>query len=177
MCVCVCVCVRVQSCQTLFNSTDCSPTDFSVHGISQARILEWVSISFSRQSSRPRDWGFISCVSCSAGGFFTCWASREALRLAPLKPNHAHKFLLKLKLWISRSRMGLRVSTASKLPGYGPGPQLEKGGRQGPSIYKHCEGPHFQAGLTEQSCFIISPEEIHPYLLLRHLLLLRPSCS
>ena len=34
---------------------DCSPLGFSVHGILQARILEWVAISFSRESSRPRD--------------------------------------------------------------------------------------------------------------------------
>ena len=47
-----------------------------VHGISQARILEWVAISFSRASSQPRDQ---TCVSCMAGGFFTAWATREAL--------------------------------------------------------------------------------------------------
>ena len=40
----------------------------SVHGISQARILEWAAVFFSRGSSRPRDW---TLVSCSAGGFFT----------------------------------------------------------------------------------------------------------
>ena len=43
----------------------------SVHGISQARILEWIAISFSRRSSWPRDRTHISCVSCSAGGLFT----------------------------------------------------------------------------------------------------------
>ena len=41
----------IQSCPTLCNSTDCSPTDSSVHGILQARILEWVAIPFSRGSS------------------------------------------------------------------------------------------------------------------------------
>ena len=41
----------VQLCFTLCNPMDCSPTGFSVHGISQARILEWVAISFSRGSS------------------------------------------------------------------------------------------------------------------------------
>ena len=50
MCVCVCVCVYVcvlvtQSCLTLCNPTDCSPPGSSVHGIFQARILEWVAIS------------------------------------------------------------------------------------------------------------------------------------
>ena len=41
---------------------DCSPTDSFVHGIFQARILEWVAISYSRQSSRPRDWTHILCI-------------------------------------------------------------------------------------------------------------------
>ena len=44
-----------QSCLTLCDPMDCSPPGFSVHGILQARILEWVAISFSRGSSRPRD--------------------------------------------------------------------------------------------------------------------------
>ena len=41
---------------------DSNPPDSSVHGISQARILEWVAISFSRGSSRPRDWTHVSCI-------------------------------------------------------------------------------------------------------------------
>ena len=44
-----------QSCLTLCDPVDCSPPDSSIHGIFQARILEWVAISFSRGSSRPRD--------------------------------------------------------------------------------------------------------------------------
>ena len=44
-----------QSCLTLCNSMDYSPPSSSVHGILQARILEWVAISFSRGSSQPRD--------------------------------------------------------------------------------------------------------------------------
>ena len=44
-----------QSCPTLCDPVDCSPPGSSVHGILQARILEWVDISFSRGSSRPRD--------------------------------------------------------------------------------------------------------------------------
>ena len=52
---------------------DYSPQGSSVHGISQARILEWVAISFSRGSSRPRDQ---NCISCLAGGFFT-WESQN----------------------------------------------------------------------------------------------------
>ena len=55
---------------------DCSLLGFSIQGIHQARILEWVTISFSRGSSWPRDWTW---VSCTAGRFSTDWAVREAL--------------------------------------------------------------------------------------------------
>ena len=54
---------------------DCSPPGFSVHGILQARILEWVAIPFSRHLPKPG----IEWVSCIAGGFFIIWATREAL--------------------------------------------------------------------------------------------------
>ena len=54
-----------QSCSTLCDPTDCSPPGFLVHGISHARLLEWVSISYSKGSSRPRDQTHISCVSCT----------------------------------------------------------------------------------------------------------------
>ena len=59
------VCVLVtQSCLTLCDTMDCSPPDSSVHGILQARILEWVAIPFSRGSSQPRDRTWVSCISC-----------------------------------------------------------------------------------------------------------------
>ena len=54
---------------------DCSPPDSSVQGIFEARILEWVAISFSRGSSQPRDQNQVSHI---AGGFFTSWDTREA---------------------------------------------------------------------------------------------------
>ena len=57
-----------QSCPTLCNPVDCSPECSSVHGISWARTLEWLAISFFRGSSWLRDW---TCVSCIAGRFFT----------------------------------------------------------------------------------------------------------
>ena len=62
-----------QSCPTL-----CDPFEYTVHGILQARILEWVAFPFSRGSSQPRDQ---TRVSCTAGRFFTNGAMREA----PLK--------------------------------------------------------------------------------------------
>ena len=60
-------CVHAQSCPTLCNPKDCSPPGSSVHGILQARILEWVAISFSRGSSYLRDWTQVSCVFYIAG--------------------------------------------------------------------------------------------------------------
>ena len=51
-----------QSCPTLCDPMDCSPPGSSVHGILQARILEWVAIPFSRVSPRPRDWTRVSCT-------------------------------------------------------------------------------------------------------------------
>ena len=75
--VCVCVCVWVtQSCPTLCDPMDHSPPGSSVLGILQARILEWVAMSFSRGSSQPRDWSWASHI---AGRLFTIWATREAL--------------------------------------------------------------------------------------------------
>jgi len=53
---------------------------FSVHGILQARMLEWVAITSSRGSSQPRNPTQVSPV---AGGFFTIWATREALTVIP----------------------------------------------------------------------------------------------
>ena len=55
--------------------TDCSLPGSCVHGILQARILEWVAIPFSRGSSWPRDQTWVSSI---AGRFFTIWATREA---------------------------------------------------------------------------------------------------
>ena len=58
-----------QSCLTLCDPTDCSPPVSSVHGILQARTLEWITIPFSRGSSWPRDQTQVSCI---AGKLFTC---------------------------------------------------------------------------------------------------------
>ena len=55
MCLCVCVCLLDQSCLTLCDPMDCKPLGSSVHEIFQARILEWVVISYSRQSSELKD--------------------------------------------------------------------------------------------------------------------------
>ena len=75
VCVCVCVCVYfcanivnvIQSHLTLCNPVDCRPPASSVHRIIPVRTLGWVGISSSRGSSWPRDWTWISRVSCTAG--------------------------------------------------------------------------------------------------------------
>ena len=59
-----------QACPSL-----CDPMDYTVHGILQVRILEWIAFSFFRGPSQPRDWTQVSRI---VGRFFTSWATREA---------------------------------------------------------------------------------------------------
>ena len=68
-------CLVAQLCPTLWDPMDCSLPGSAVHGILQARILEWAAISFSRESYQPRNQ---TQVSHTAGRFFTNWAMREA---------------------------------------------------------------------------------------------------
>ena len=68
----------------LCDPMNCSPPGSSVHGILQARTLEWVAFPFSRGCSRPRDWNHISCI---AGGFFTTEPPRKPIRLTELLHN------------------------------------------------------------------------------------------
>ena len=62
-----------QFCLSLCHPMDCSLQSFSVHGISQARILEWLAIPLSRGSSHSRDQTHVSCI---AGRFLMVWASK-----------------------------------------------------------------------------------------------------
>ena len=59
----LCMSARVLSCVPLCDLIDCNWQGFSVHGVLQARILEWVAIFSSRGSSRPKAWTHISCIS------------------------------------------------------------------------------------------------------------------
>ena len=83
------MCEVTQSCPTLCNPVDCSPPGSSVHGILQARILEWVAISFSRGSSQPRDQTQVSRI----GG----------RRLTSEPPRKPHKFCQKNTLVIANT--------------------------------------------------------------------------
>ena len=69
MCVCVCFCA--QSCLTLCNPVDCGLAGSSVLGIFQARIVEWVAISYSRDLPEQGIKPMIPRASCIAGGLFT----------------------------------------------------------------------------------------------------------
>ena len=64
-----------KSCLTFCDFMDYSLPGSSLPGISQAKILEWVAISFSRGSSWRRDWTWVSCIT---GRFFTIWATSES---------------------------------------------------------------------------------------------------
>ena len=74
-----------QSCPTLCYLVDCSPSGSSIHGILQARILEWVSMPSSWGSSRPRDKTHILMSPAMTGGFFTTSATWEAQEMLAVK--------------------------------------------------------------------------------------------
>ena len=99
------VCMFVFSCQVLYNSAMpraiyiYSPPGSSLHGIFQARILEWVAISFSRESSQPRDW---ICVSFIGRWILYHWATWEARQLSLVVGSYFLK-LLSLRIGCSLS--------------------------------------------------------------------------
>ena len=82
-----------QLCPTLCDPMDCSLPGSFAHEILQARILEWIAIPFFRESSQLRNWTSVSCI---AGGFFTVWNTREALKNKHLKIfiNGLHTYML-----------------------------------------------------------------------------------
>ena len=76
-----------QSCPTLCNSVDCRPPSYPVHGILQARILQWIVISFFRGSSQPKDRTQISYI---ASKFFTIWPTKEDLKCLKKRSEWLH---------------------------------------------------------------------------------------
>ena len=84
--------VVVKSCMILCDLMDCSLPDSSVLGVFQARILEWIAISFSRGSSRPR---YQTHVSCTGRRILYHWANWEA----PSFPLTKHIFIPHLFYW------------------------------------------------------------------------------
>ena len=71
-----CMCAQpLQPCPALCDPLDCSPPGSSVHGILQARTLEWVATPSSRGASQPRDQTRMFCISCIASGFFSLFSA------------------------------------------------------------------------------------------------------
>ena len=80
------VCAQsLQSLLILWDPMYCSLQGSSFHRIFLERILEWVAMSSSRESSWPRDWTHVSYVSCTVGRFFYHWATRETLSISTFK--------------------------------------------------------------------------------------------
>ena len=114
---------------------DCNPPCSSVHGISQARILERVAISFSRRSYWPRDW---TCVSCTAGGFFTHWATNPNKREGTnVKYDTGQDFYIsemRLLLWLKGTAKLwnlTKISSRTKVSMYMGSQELRKGSFSG----------------------------------------------
>ena len=79
------LCVLAQSCATLCDPGDCSPPGSSVHGILQARTLEWLAMPFSREPSPPRDQTCVSCTSCIGKWILYRWDRLELQRRVTYK--------------------------------------------------------------------------------------------
>ena len=100
----------IQSCPTLFDLIDCSLPGSSVRVIFQARVLEWVAISFSRGYTWPRDWTRVSCI---VGRRFTVWATREALNHSSFQ--FSHSVCPTLCNSMNRSTPGIRPSSSPRV--------------------------------------------------------------
>ena len=87
-----------QACPTLCSPVDCSLPGSSVHGILQAKILEWVAIPFSRGPSWPRNWTWVSCI---AGRFFIPESPEKPKEMLALGYLILLKHTMKLQWWVS----------------------------------------------------------------------------
>ena len=131
-----------QFCPILCDPMDCSPPGSSVHGISQARILEWVAISFSRGSSQSWNGTHISCI------------GRQIPTEPPGKPILVPSYCL-----LNRSRASLVAQTVKNLPtmretwvrSLGWEDLLEEGMATHSNIYSCLENPHGQRSLAGYS--------------------------
>ena len=108
--------VSAQSCPTLCDATYCSLPGTSVHGIFQARTLQWIAILFSRGSSWARNWNQGSCI---AVRFFTIWVTRNSSKIDESR-DLKRDFLL--VLWTGQTRFlenewpwGVKLKTPSWL--------------------------------------------------------------
>ena len=137
-----------QSCLTLCDPIECSLSGSSIHGIFQARVLEWIAISFSRGSSWPRNW---TQVSRFAGRRFTVWATRKAeYKWGKVKVIRG-AFQVALVVKNLPANAG-DIKDTSPNPGSG---RSSGGGHGNPPWYSCPENPHGQrssAGYSPQGC-------------------------
>ena len=138
MCIVYFGCVLVtQPCLTLCNPMDCSPPGSSVHGIFQARLLEWVTISSSRVSSQPRDQTWVSCIELNMPANFENSAVATGLEKVsfhpvPKKGNVKECSNYHTIVFVSHaSKVMLKILQA----------KLQQ--------YMNCELPEFQAGFRK----------------------------
>ena len=111
----VCCCLVAQSCPTLLQPRGLSPPGSSVHRIFQARILEWVAISFTSDSSPHRDQTHVSCI---AGGFFTTeppgkpnlFPTKPQMSFLPTSFGRLALGLQRTTFWSNHLHMGLFAS-------------------------------------------------------------------
>ena len=90
-----------QMCPTLWN-----PMNYSVHGILQARILEWIAVPFSRASSQPKDSIQVSLI---AGRFFTSWATTESLKARVSYKRRTHNIQTTFSCRVAEFLWGLKT--------------------------------------------------------------------
>ena len=123
-----------QSCPTLCDRTDCSPPGPSVHGILQARILEWIAIPFSRGSSWPRDWTRVPCI---ASRFFIFWVTGKIWIMDAVDPVDPWS-RSSLDPWTGSHWSGQPIPSPADLPD--PGIELESPAWQGDSLPAELSG-------------------------------------
>ena len=109
----------LQFCPPLWDPMDCSPPGSSVHGIRQARILEWVVISFSTGSSQPGDRTQVSFVSCLGRWVLYLWRHLGSPFMPPLVFSlayHSYKASILLLIPITRISMVFNNALGLKRP-------------------------------------------------------------
>ena len=104
-----CCCLVTKSCLTLCDPIDCSPPGSTVHGIFQARILQWVAISFSRGSSRPRDPTYMSCIGM---WILYHWATTETLICIFSSVQSLSRVWLFATPWIAAHQASLSITNS-----------------------------------------------------------------
>ena len=135
-----------QLCPTLCDLMDYSLLGSSVHGILQARILEWVVISFSRGSYQRRDW---TQVSCTAGRFFTIQATKDLELLSKYLENQERKYKDLYLTHIGTRRPTTQQFTLDRYQKniFRATERAFPGGPVAKALHAHCGRPRFQPWL------------------------------